>query len=79
MPATESTTSLGFRTRVAGVVALQQTVKFNAEKANAIIVALEARVHALENQLFNLAQQFDNSNSANVNIADSNSPFGTDI
>jgi hypothetical protein len=79
MAQSESTTSLGFRTRVAGHVALQQTVKHNAEKADEVIVALTARVHALENQLFNLVQQFDNSNSAAVNVADSNSPFGTDI
>lgn len=41
-------TSLGFRTRTSGVVAHQQTTKFNAEKANELIAALTARVEALE-------------------------------
>jgi len=47
--ATDTTlTSLGFRTRTAGVVSHQQTTKFNAEKANELIAALTARVAALE-------------------------------
>ena len=52
-------TSLGFRTRTHGVVTHQQTTKFNAEKANELIVALEARVAALE--AFQTSVQSSNS------------------
>ena len=60
MARAESTTSLGLRTRTNGVVQHQQTTKFNAEKTDELIAALQARVTALETGLNDSNSQFFN-------------------
>lgn len=68
-------TSLGFRLRTTGIVGLQQTVKFNAQKADELISAIDARVTVVEGYINGLVAGLDNSNSQFIDNQDSNSQF----